>query len=416
MAETDGQAIGAAGARGALQGALWLCTAGAALIVGGVVALLAANWHTVPFGAQVGVALAPLALAWVGFGWVMARRRRGEGSLAAEEVLGVVWVGGVLCAVALLGRVLQLASDAFAFCATMAVLLLPVAYAVRSTAGWVACAGFGIAAACVARRADVPWEWLTVEAWRASLFAATVAVLAPRVAPFWRRAGWYALGQQWLGAIAATVAAVGFAFAFGAACEDALRPWLGHDVAEGWAVAAAALALAAPLAVGAVAERGRGAGRRPLSLFGGLTVAIDALFLMAIADVSFFREAIPLAAAIAVAVLVGATARWTFRDEGILLAALPIALLALALDFFGLALGGLLAVGIALMVAGVATGRRMAANEGLLFVVATAWVGFVAIEADLALRGLTLIGGGVLLVAMNVVLAVVTRRKGGRHA
>ena len=401
---------------GTLQGTLWLCTAGAALIVGGVAALLAANWRTVPFGAQVGIALAPLALAWVGFGWVAARRRRGAASLAAEEVLGVVWVGGVLCAVALLGRVLQLASDAFAFCAAMAVLLLPVVYAVRSTAGWVACAGFGIAAACVARRADVPWEWLSVEAWRASLFAATVAVLAPRVAPFWRRAGWYALGQQWLGALAATVAAVCFAFAFGAACEEALRPWLGRDVAEGWALAAASLALAAPLAVGAVAERGRGAGRRPLALFGGLTVAIGALSVLAFVGEPWFRMGVPLPAALVSAVAVGALARWVFRDEGILLAALPVALAALALGCFGLAFGGLLAVGIALMVAGVATGRRMAANEGMIFLVATAWVGFVAIEADLALRGLTLIGGGVLLVAMNVVLAVVTRRKGGRHA
>ncbi len=413
MAETD---VLAPQARGSLQGALWLCTAGAALIVGGVAALLAANWHTVPFGTQVAVALAPLALAWGGFGWVAGRRRRGEVSLAAGEALGVIWVGGVLCAVALLGRVLQLASDAFAFCAAMTVLLLPVAYAVRSTAGWLACAGFGIATACVARRADVPVEWLTDDAWRAVLIAATVGVLAPRVAPFWRRERWYAVGQQWLGALVATVAALVFAFALGAACADALKPWLRDSSADGWAQAVTSLALAMPLVAGTFAERGLGAGRRPLSLFGGLTVAIDALFLMAIADVSFFREAIPLAAAIAVAVLVGATARWTFRDEGILLAALPIALLALALDFFGLALGGLLAVGIALMVAGVATGRRMAANEGLLFVVATAWTGFVAYEADLMARGLTLIGGGVLLVAMNVVLAVAARRKGGHHA
>ena len=96
-----------------LPGLLWLGTAGVALLIVGLSAILAANWHWVPLPVQIGIALLPLVAAWSLYLWMTLHRRARQAAL--EEVLGILWAGGVLCSIALLGRVLQLSSSSFAF-------------------------------------------------------------------------------------------------------------------------------------------------------------------------------------------------------------------------------------------------------------------------------------------------------------
>ena len=72
-----------------MKGFLWFGSAGVALAIGGLIALLAANWYTIPFAVQVTVAMAPLVTAWGVYAWMLWR---GVTSLAAHEVLGVLWI------------------------------------------------------------------------------------------------------------------------------------------------------------------------------------------------------------------------------------------------------------------------------------------------------------------------------------
>ena len=76
-----------------LPGLLWLGTAGVALLIVGLSAILAANWHWVPLPVQIGIALLPLVAAWSLYLWMTLHRRARQ--VALEEVLGILWAGGV---------------------------------------------------------------------------------------------------------------------------------------------------------------------------------------------------------------------------------------------------------------------------------------------------------------------------------
>ena len=119
------------GIKGVQSGTFWLGVAGVALILGGIVSILAANWATIPFGLQVTLALLPLGILLPAV-WKYSRTTVSREDV--EEVLGTAWAGSVVCAVALLARVLQLPSDGFAFCVTMIVLLSAVTWRLRSVA------------------------------------------------------------------------------------------------------------------------------------------------------------------------------------------------------------------------------------------------------------------------------------------
>lgn len=390
---------------GPLSGTLWLGTAGAALMVGGIAALLAANWHTVPFAAQVAVALAPLLVAWVGYGCYV--RRRGAPNLGVEEVLGTIWTGGVVCSVALLGRVLQLASDTFAFCATMAVLLLPVVYALRSTVAWVACAGFALMAAITV--GTVLPAFFGEEGWRLIITLASIVAVAPRLAWAWRREGAYACGQRWLGAVGAVLSA----WLLGVSASQCLCERFHLDA---WALPMLLVGVSWPLLAGAAAERKQGPGGQPLCLLGALSLCWAVLFLLAFLP-EWSGGAYPPASgwtALALLLAVVVVGRWVLHGEGLFLLLLPVVALSSWLSWQLPGLGMALGVGAAVIAVGVCTGRRSLANEGLLFVLAAGCVAFGTLKTGLMAQGVLLLLGGMGLVALNVALARFA--KGGRHA
>ncbi len=384
-----------------LAGTLWLGSAGAVLMIGGLVALLAANWHTVPLGLQMVVALLPLGVAWCGYGWA---RRRGVSSLGLEEVLGVVWAGGVLCSIALLGRVLQLASSSFLFCATVSVLLLPVMFAVRSTAAWIAFAGFAFATAFMA--ADYPRLEAHWHIWAIFILAVATVLVALRIGSAWRTDTPYAVGQRTLGALGSLFSAGALmGTTVGLLSELHLRQTVGG---------LSLLLLAWPLMAGVLVERK--CAWRPLSFFGAVEVAVFAMVCLGekylLREIMDWRSSwIPFAVLL---VVVHAVGRWMLRGEGLFLLLLPIVALTGWLQWQLLGIGLALAVGALVMVMGVLSGRRMLANEGLLFVLVAGWVAFGTLEAGLVAQGVLLLVGGLSLVVLNVVLARLT--KGGRHA
>jgi uncharacterized membrane-anchored protein len=113
-----------------LRGLLWLGSAGALLIIGGIIAILAANWASVPFFLQVTLALTPLMASLGAALWYWKRK---ASTPEIEEVIGCAWTGSIICAIALLARILQLPSDGFAFCFTVTLLLTAVTGFMRST-------------------------------------------------------------------------------------------------------------------------------------------------------------------------------------------------------------------------------------------------------------------------------------------
>lgn len=185
MTETAKQSRG-------LPGTLWLGTTGVALMVAGIVAFLAANWHRVPLWAQVMFALVPLVAGWAGYAWLRLRKIN---SLGAQEVIGTVWAGGVVCSLALLGRVLQASFTQLTFCLTVAGLLLPVIYAVRTTFAWVAYCVFLLVAVVHSHPELGSCRTLGRYGYLVLLIVGLVLLL-PRLAWAWRTAGGYARTQR----------------------------------------------------------------------------------------------------------------------------------------------------------------------------------------------------------------------------
>ena len=387
-----------------LKGTLWFGAVGAALIIIGVSAMLSANWHWVPLRAQIAVALTPLVAAWCGALWLW---RRGGGGVVAEEVLGTVWSGGVICAVALLGRVLQLSSDSFVFCATVTALLLPVVWLLRSKAAWCVCLGFALATVCTVEGLGLsPWG---EAAGMAGVLAVGTAALAFRTAAQWRVGGVDGVAWRWLIAFGATAWAIAAAFVLYACAEHVL------GLSEASALGVVIAFLFAVGAFAACVERGRAPYDRPLSFLFAVGGAWVALICIAVAaDHANLHGSAALLWCVCAATLVAAgvlAERRCLRDEGVFLFLAPVICASFAGGTGWVALGGTLAVGVAAIAHGVVTGRRMVANEGLLLAVGAAWVGFVAFEADLMLQGVTLLGGGVALLVLNLAFARGARKE-----
>ncbi len=374
-------------------GALWFGTAGAVLILGGIIALLAANWHFVPFAAQVTVALAPLVLSWV---FYAVLTHRGPLTAVAGQILGTVWTGGVLCSVALLGRILQLHSDHFAFCATVTLLLLPVVYATLAIPAWLTAWGFLLATAVAAVDyfPDACNFLIAV-----AVLPVGIALLLPVLIPLWRSGG-----PAWLRGLAAVMAVASSAFL--AYCVHGLCTEILDIAPFPWV----SLSLGLPLILGTLAER-RLHPHRALSL-----VSLPMLFYAFAMVIATPREdyASPLWWTVLSIALVAVTARRLLRNEGLFLLLLPVAALTACTGTAAWPTLGGLAVGIAVLTCGIRTASRMTANEGMVFTLLVAWFGFLALGADLMTQGAILIAGGVALIAVNLVLSRLS--KGGRHA
>ncbi len=388
-----------------LPGTLWLGSAGALLILGGIAALLASNWVRVPFAAQLAVAFTPLVCGWAGYLWIA---RRETISLAHGEILGIVWTGGVICSIALLGRILQLSSSTFAFAASVAALLLPVAFALRSTAAWTATLGFAIAAAV-----DLI---VTAPGVRDTLFAlafilAVSVILFARIRFAWRENNLYALGQRSLAAIGT----IAVALTLGAGL---LKLWnelslMGDQTVRLFFSFPPALAL--PLTLGLLLERDNAPRERPLMLFGAVAFCAPALGFISGPDaddaVLWWGGSFVLVSLVVLAVF----ARVLLRREGLFLLLLPILGLSLAFGAPLISLTLAIGVGAAVITAGVRTGERMIANEGLLFTIAAAFVLFAKTDMALTWQGFFLVVSGLALVALNLVLARLDQ-KGASHA
>lgn len=392
-----------------LPGTLWLGTAGAALMVAGMVALLAANWHKVPLWAQVALALTPLVAGWVGYAWLRLRKVE---SLGAQEVVGTVWAGGVVCALALLGRALQLSSTQFSFCLTVAVLLLPVVYAVRSTFAWVACYAFLLSTmVTVYPRIDLCHTLGRFG--HVLLLLGGIALLAPRLAWAWRTSGGYARMQRMLAAALFIPTAVVVSF------------WLsrfGKNLFfSHWSEADLFLFLAGmalTLLLGTLVEGGMAAAKgRPLSRMGGIcfVVAMFVAYLVRDGGKASLEGALPAGAlAVALAVALVVTRRWTLRHEGIFLLLYPIFLFPGMGNLPLLNLALTMAVGAAAIVRGVRQGERADANEGLLVTLGVAVLFFGTSSLGLPAIAGALLVGGLAMVALNLLLSRV--KQGNGHA
>lgn len=394
-----------------MRGMIWFGSGGVALIVGGLVAVLAANWSTIPFWVQVCLALLPLAVALGCYGayvrWQGARQD-------VEEVLGILWSGGVLCATALLGRVLQLSSSSFAFCMTVTGLLVPVVVALRARSAWVMCAAFGVASA-MALEFDAVFGRKTV----ASLLAAegilvgVACFLGMRVRWVWAAQGAVAAVERFVAAVGACLYAV---------CAMAIFIEWERGWPEWGVMALSGAILWVPLALGLVWERSEVLSRRPLRLMGGLPLLIagvvmqGAILAGALSERGFEvggGSVLTAVALWAVALAVLVRRRWT--PEGWPLLVVPMLQTAC---FFPSRLAPLISqLALAAGMMGVALWQRSrwVANVSLGYLALSAWVAFVSTRGSLMARGVTLMVGGVALLALNLLFARIARRQEVKH-
>ncbi len=370
-----------------LHSTLWLGTAGALLIIGGISALLASNWVRVPFVAQVMIAFTPLVCGWVGY---LLLVRRATISLAQSEILGIVWTGGVICSIALLGRILQLSSSAFFFCASVTVLLLPIVFALRSTMAWLAAIGFAIAAAISQMDANKDWQAL-------AFLVPMCGIVYARVSFAWREATLGALGQRWLMAVSAIPFAITTAVALYEWSDSQILSFL--------------LILALPLVVGTLLERLETPLKRPFMILGSMMFCITALVLIATAregEGLLWMEVVALVGTLG---LLFGFARLLLQKEGLFLLLLPLAALALMSGGSLICLTLALGVGAAVITVGVRTGQRMLANEGLLFTIITAFVLFAMVDMTLTLQGFFLVLSGIAMIVLNFVLTRLDKKE-----
>ena len=358
-----------------LKGMFWLGLAGVSLILGGIISILAANWVHVPFVAQVSLALAPLAISLFALRWVERKATLNED---VEEVFGTAWAGSVLCAVALLARVLQLASDAFAFCATMVVLLSAVTWRLRSIMASLVQVGFLFALIGV----DVP-SFLGLSDGMCSLVVLLLggALTAPRVWANCRLTGVRGIFAKAVAVIALYIYATALVVRVIDLC-DAMRYCAGSLLVLFSLLAACWFWI----------EQRVGSWKRPLSLFGMVIVGC-CLLVGGVSDAMLWPSG--------VLVLIGLACqwRWSVRSNAVLLFLVPIVCLCRELGLLG---DGLIVLGVsAIMIVGLVRGSRLVANYALVFLLIFCSLIAARYDAKLMLLGLLFVVSGILLSLLN---------------
>lgn len=371
-----------------LKGLFWLGTAGAVLILAGLSAVLSANWHWVPFGVQIALAVLPLVVGWIASGLYLFKH---EGdSRAVEEVLGVIWTGGVICSIALLGRVLQLSSNMPLFLGTIFVLLLPVVWLLRSVLAWGIASGFAIAFAITLT--DETDEAL----WGVLALLICGGVLFARVAPLWKTGR--ELATRWIASVGVCL----FSLAGMVILLDMSRSVLWEECEE-FGLFPAVI----PLALGVLMEKRESTWRQPLTRLGTVLFGLASVLFMLHGPMKTF---LPFGFAVVLVALAGI---WVLREEGVLLLMLPLATLPLWLGLRLFLAFGALILGSVLVMRGLMKGRRTLANEGLVFILWTTWMIFVGQSGLLMMQGVLLMIGGLLLVGLNLIWGRIQRRRGG---
>lgn len=401
-------------AKPALRSLFWFGCGGGALIIGGIIAVLAANWKEIAFPLQVAIALLPLATALVLYALAL---RRSPLPREVDEVLGILWGGGVLCATALLGRVLQLSSSSFVFCATVTLLLAPVVLALRATSAWMAFAGFALGSALAIFLEGLPGCDYFAKESLASLLAgqaiclAALALVAWRLAPRWRETGALAQSERTLAAC--------FLCAYACLTSGMLFTYLENMSLDPLPSAACWLfPLALPLCVGLWVERGQRSQSRVLTTLGGVLLLLFGVWFLAVGQE--FRTYADMSSLLAVGLYaLGSVALLVLCKNRV--GAFPICVLPMALAGHLVAMPLVpLALQLVVAIGGIAVAliyaSRTLANLSLGYLVLAVWVGFVAFDSSLMARGLIFICGGLLLLVLNLLFAKFTRNREVPHA
>ena len=396
-----------------LRGLFWFGCGGGALIIGGIIAVLAANWKEIAFPFQVLIALLPLAAALSLYAYYS---RRGALTRELDEVLGILWGGGVLCATALLGRVLQLSSSSFAFCATVTLLLAPVVLALRATSAWMAFAGFALGSALALFLEGLPGCDCFAQKSLASLLAGQVlcltamALVVWRLVPHWRETGAQAKTERTLAACflcAYACLTTGLLLSFSGDAHPADLSFPAYKF----------FPLALPLCVGLWVERGQRSQSHVLTTLGGVLLLLFGVWFLVAGQA--FRTYADMSSLLAVGLYaLGSVALLVLCKNRV--GAFPICVLPMALagqlgaePLVPLALQLIVAIGgiaVALIYA-----SRTLANLSLGYLILAVWVGFVALDSSLMARGLIFICGGLLLLVLNLLFAKFTRNREVPH-
>lgn len=396
-----------------LRGLLWLGSAGALLIIGGIVAILAANWVSVPFFLQVTLALLPLTLSLGAAVWYWKRK---ESTIELEEVIGCAWAGSIVCAVALLARILQLPSDGFAFCVTMTVLLTAVTVSMRSTAALVMQVGF--LDAILSTRPEVfLWSSDGDGTLLITMLLCSLLVL-PRFIELWKRTSVSAIVLRYFASIWCCIHLLALNFLF-EECAPFWHSFLNLTLGTG---------LLFLLAVWV--EQRRAAWDRPLMCFSMLFMGI-----VCVTDCFIAKAGLHWIEAVLVFVLFAIFIRKIGRSEFILAGLVPAVLLFspkginFMLAFFqGIApslelaaqpghwAGNILIILIAttILIVGLIRGSRFVANFSMLFLLAFCFSLLAQYSVSLMTLGFVFIACGFLFWVINFYFARLAERMNNR--
>ncbi|MEG2725229.1 MAG: DUF2157 domain-containing protein [Kiritimatiellia bacterium] len=387
-----------------IAGLLWLGSAGAALILGGFIALLAANWVCIPFPAQVALALLPLCLSWGGYARFI---RNKPPCLAIEEVLGVVWTGSLLCAVALLARILQLSSSSFLFCITMAGLLLPVIVALHSMAAEICVTGFLIAA-------GVAFDTVSVERSCGTFVANFIPLIFPLLAIGIAVAKARSLAKE--NSFAATfrvtesaILVIAAFFGFIACWTRLLQSFYSDTSSFVLAFSSSSIGLGILITLALLDRKKKS---HPFATVGMLALCAVAFAGFHTTTVSPIHTPTLLTFGMIAFLGVLAVAKVALHDEGLFL---PVVVVVAFAGFFSMLVYAGLLIGCAAFVLVMALRRRskFLANMGLIFLLIVSWFTFLCYDANLSLLGLLFVLSGGTLVGLNILLSKTT--KGNYH-
>ncbi|MEG1788590.1 MAG: DUF2157 domain-containing protein [Kiritimatiellia bacterium] len=396
-----------------IAGLLWLGSAGAALILGGFIALLAANWVCIPFPAQVALALLPLCLSWGGYARFI---RNKPPCLAIEEVLGVVWTGSLLCAVALLARILQLSSSSFLFCITMAGLLLPVIVALRSMAAEICVTGFLIAA-------GVTFDTVSVERSCGTFVSNFIPLIFPLLAIGIAVAKARSLAKE--NSFAATfrvtesaILVIAAFFGFIACWTRLLQSFYSDTSSFVLAFSSSSIGLGILITLALLDRKKKS---HPFAIvgmlalcavaFAGFHTTTTTLYTTLYTTTSIHTPTLLTFGMIAFLGVL-AVAKVALHDEGLFL---PVVVVVAFAGFFSMLVYAGLLMGCAafVLVMALRRGSKFLANMGLIFLLIVSWITFLCYDANLSLLGLLFVLSGGTLVGLNILLSKTT--KGNYH-